>query len=259
MESELIEFTGKIEHVIRTSISNVSGHEWDEDFITLNLLRDLRNALSGIKLVGRDRKSDINWQAYKLKGTYENNFGDIALVVNINYNDGTDLHGAAFLEAKKRDWRKTTFSAMKIPQAKRILKHAPRSQYLLYDYEEITNFLSGSLYSEEMHHYYYRRGGLLPYSEITRAVCVPLNLAVETADKDTLLYRHGLPLSLMLSNRYFQGLDLEFDEISKKVATGFLNKFGLPKFVVKIDITETGVDFGDQNLRVNQSEYVQID
>lgn len=254
-----MEFTGRIEEIIRTSISNLSGHEWDEDFITRNLLNDLRNELRGINLIGKNLKSDINWQAYKLKGNYENNFGDIALVVNISYKDGTSIHGAAFLEAKKRDWRKTTFSAMKTAQAKKILKNAPRSQYLLYDYEEITNFLNGSLYLEEMEHYHYLRGSCIPFSGVTRAVCVPLNLAVATGDKDTLLYRHGLPLSMMLSSRYFQGLDLEFDETSKNIATGFLNKFGLPKFVVKIDIFENGTEAVDQGLSINQSEYDQFD
>ncbi|WP_034764867.1 hypothetical protein [Chrysiogenes arsenatis] len=259
MDSKLFEFTGRLENVIRDSISGVSGHEWDEDFITRNLLRDLRNELSGSRFIGRDRKSSINWQIYKLKGTFENNFGDVALIVNINYQDGTSINGAAFLEAKKRDWRKITFGAMKLPQAKKILKNAPRSQYLLYDYEEITGFLNGSLYLEELSYYYHHRGGNVPFAPVTRAVCVPLNLAVATTSKDTLLYRHSVPFSQMLSNRYFQGLDLEFDDTSKKVATGFLKKFGLPKFIVKIDIAEPGSDGGDNDLRVNPQEYQQID
>lgn len=259
MDYKLVEFTGRLENVIRHSISGVSGHEWDEDFITLNLLRDLRNELSGSRFIGRDKKSGIKWQIYKLKGTFENDFGDIALVVNINYQDGTSINGAAFLEAKKRDWRKTTFGAMKLLQAKKILKNAPRSQYLLYDYEEITSFLNGSLYLEELSYYYHHRGGHVPFAPVTRAVCVPLNLAVATASKDTLLYRHGVPFSQMLSNRYFQGLDLEFDDTSKKVATGFLTRFGLSKFVVKIDIVELGSDGGDNDLRVNSQEYQLID
>ncbi|WP_368485842.1 hypothetical protein ABZP26_17845 [Pseudoalteromonas sp. SD03] len=259
MESDLEELTGQIENTIRNSISGLTGHEWDEDFITLNLLSDLRQDLNGIKLVGKDKKSKVDWQTYKLKGTFENNFGDIALVVNITYKDRTDLHGAAFLEAKKRDWRKTSFGAMKIPQARKILKNAPRSQYLLYDYEDITNFLSGNLYQDELRHYHYRRGYNTPLSAVTRAVCVPLNLALATGYKDTLLYRHGTPLSLQLSNRYFNGLDLEFDETSKKVATGFLDKFGLPKFVIKIDIIENGAEPKENDLRINQSNYGQMD
>ncbi|GAF53820.1 hypothetical protein [Psychrobacter sp. JCM 18900] len=259
MESNLSTLTGRIENTIRSSISGLTGHEWDEDFITLNLLRDLRHEINGICFISEDRKSKIDWQIYKLKGAYENNFGDIALIVNINYKDGTDLHGVAFLEAKKRDWRKTSFSAMKIPQAKRILKNAPRSHYLLYDYEEITNFLSASSYQEELKYYYYHRGSQIPFSAVTRAVCVPLDLALETGNKDTLLYRYGTPLSLQLASRYFNGLDLEFDETSKKVATGFLEKFGLPKYVIKIDIIENGIEPKENQLRVNQSNYSQID
>ena len=45
MDFKLFEFTGRLENVIRDSISGVSGHEWDEDFITRNLLRDIRNEL----------------------------------------------------------------------------------------------------------------------------------------------------------------------------------------------------------------------
>lgn len=259
MSFDIIEFTGWLEHVIRGSIGTVSGHEWDEDFITLNLLRDIRSELSGSRFTGRDSRSSIDWQIYKLKGTFENNYGDIALVVNINYKDGTSINGAAFLEAKKRDWRKTTFSAMNTPQAKRILKNAPRSQYLLYDYEEITNFLNGSLYLEEISPFYHKRRLQVSFAPVTRAVCIPLNLAVATAFKDTILYRHGVPLSQMLSTRYFQGLDLEFDDQAKQIATGFLTKFGLPKYVVKVDISTNEVDGKDQDLRVNQQYYMQLD
>jgi hypothetical protein len=259
MPMELSRLTEQTESIIRESISSVSGHEWDEDFITLNLLRDLRRSLSGAEFIGSDRRSSIKWQPYKLKGTHETNFGDIALVININYKDGTELHGVAFLEAKKRDWRRTSFGSMKIPQAKKILKNAPRSQYLLYDYEEISNFLLGSLYSEELHRHWHRSHTTTAVSTVTRAVCVPINLALATGYQDTLLYRNGLPLSLMLTNRYFQGLDLEFDDTSKGVATGFLNKFGLPKYIVKINITENNSRPGDLDLSVNLNNYTSIE
>jgi hypothetical protein len=256
---KVVELTGRLEETIDNSIKSVSGHEWDEDFITLDLLRNLRRSLTGIQLEGKDCRKNINWQSYKLKGTHETNFGDIALVVNISYKDGTNINGAAFLEAKKRDWRKTTFGAMRVKQARKILKNAPRAHYLLYDYEDITNFLNTSIHLDEMRNYYSIED--LPFSLTprTRVVCVPLNLADSSSIKDTLLYRHGTPLSFMLAYRYFQGLDLEFDEASKQVATGFLKKFSLPKYVVKIDITEEGAELMDDELRINQAEYSQID
>jgi hypothetical protein len=256
---QVVELTGRLEETIDNSIKGITGHEWDEDFITLDLLRNLRRSLSGIQLEGKDCRKNINWQSYKLKGTHETNFGDIALVVNINYKDGTSINGAAFLEAKKRDWRKTTFGAMRVKQARKILKNAPRAQYLLYDYEDITNFLHTSLHIDEMRHYYSRKDLHFSLTPKTRAVCVPLNLADSLKIKDTLLYRHGTPLSFMLACRYFQGLDLEFDEASKQVATGFLKKFGLPKYVIKIDITEGDLEKMDGELKVNHVDYTQID
>jgi hypothetical protein len=259
VSSELYEFTGHLEKIIRNSLSNISQHEWDEDHITYTLIKDLQRGFKGAQYSGHDSRSRIDWETYKLRGSYETNFGDIALVVNINYKDGSSVNGVAFLEAKKRDWRKTTFSAMRVNQAKKIIRNAPRAQYLLYDYEEITNFLNGSLFTEEMESYYYRREIALPFAPITRSVCVPIDLALAKGDKDTLLYRHGLPLSLVLSTRYFQGLDLEFDDKSKEVATGFLNKFGLPKFVVKVDINKSGAEAGESNLNINQAEYFLAD
>ena len=50
-------------------------------------------------------------------------------------------------------------------------------------------------------------------------------------------------------------MDLEFDEISIKVATGFLDKFGLSKYVIKIDIIENGIEPKENQIRVNQENY----
>jgi hypothetical protein len=255
---EVIQLAGRIESTIDIAIKNITGHEWGEDFITLSLIRDIRSSLSRIGLKGKDCRKNINWQPYKLKGTHETNFGDIALVVSINYKDGTSINGAAFLEAKKRDWRKTSFGAMRVAQARKILKNAPRAQYLLYDYEDITSFLSSPIHTEEFSHYARMSHGF-PLTSKTRAVCVPLNLADSSDIKDTLLYRHGTPLSIMLACRYFQGLDLEFDETSKQVATGHLKKFGLPKYIIKIDITDENSKMLEDGLGINQFEYEKIE
>ncbi len=254
MKMEVFELTKHLEERIDSTIKGISIYEWNENFITDRLLSDFRKSLSSIQLEGKDYRKNINWEIYKLSGTCETKFGDIALVVNLSFKDGTSLNGAAFLEAKKRDWRKTTFKAMNIPQLKRIIKHAPRANYLLYDYEDITNFLHGTSFYEERSYY---RSPLLSTPK-TRAVCVPLNLAGATKFKDTLLYRHGTPLSIMLANRYFQGLDLEFDDRAKQIATGYLKKFGLPKYVMKIDIAEGEIE-PSNNKQINLDEYRQIE
>jgi hypothetical protein len=252
---EVLQLTDLLEKTIDSFIKNLTPHEWDEDFITRGLLKHLRSSLSGIKLKGKDYRKNIKWEPYKLTGNPETKFGDIALVVNISYKDGTNINGAAFLEAKIRYREETTFDAMKDTQAKRILTNAPRAQYLLYDYEDITNFLD---IPSEIRFFDYRRSAFVPFIPKTRSVCVPLNLADSSGIEDTLLYRYGTPLSFMLACRYFQGLDLEFDDISKKVATGYLEQFGKPRYILKIDITEEGAEQMGSELTVNQDNYTQI-
>lgn len=257
MNKELVEFTGFLEKRISDSIREISGHHWDEDFITRKLISELTSSLANIDLEGEDSRQHIDWETYKLRGTYETNFGDISIVVNISYKDGTSLSGVAFLEAKRRDWRKTTFSAMNKPQLKRILKNAPRAQYLLYDYEDITGFPNAGIFGREVRRYRMPWGSSI--TERTNSLCVPLNVAAATGFKDTLLYRHGIPFSLMLANRYFQGLDLEFEKEAKEIATGYLKKFGLPKYVMRVNITEYGAEMTDEQLELNFEEYEKLE
>lgn len=257
MAYELVEFTGLLEKRISDSIKSVSGHSWNEDHITLKLLDELNSTLSQVNLEGEDFRRKIEWESYKLRGQYETHFGDVAIVVTISYRDGTSLEGSAFLEAKRRDWRKTTFSAMNKNQLRRILKHAPRAHYLLYDYEDITGFSNAVSFASEIRRYGGFWSGLV--TERTNSICVPLNVADATGFKDTLLYRHGTPFSWMLSNRYFQGLDLEFDPTAKAISKGFLDKFGLPRFIMKVDVTEHGAERKDNDMQVNFQKYEKIE
>lgn len=253
MSTELVAFTGKLDKIINESISSIPMHSWNEDHITYTMLASLNTALSSIVLNGYDFRRRIDWEAYKLRGTYEQYFGDIAILVSINYKDGTNLEGVTFLEAKKRDWRKTTFSAMKTDQCKRILDHAPRAHYLLYDYEDITGFANAVSFGYEANRF--RNYITSTLAEKTNSLCVPLNIAQVTGFKDTLLYRHGTPLSWMLSNRFFVGLDLEFDKTALEVATGFLRKFDLPRYVMKVVVTEEGAESMDDSLKPNPDAF----
>ena len=257
MVYETAELTNEFENIISNSILDNYPYSWDEDTITLNLLRDLRKKLSSIKMEEKETNHNITWQIYKLKGTYETKYGDISLVINKHYKDGTYLEGVAFLEAKRRDTRKTTFSAMNKLQLNRILSNAPHAQYLLYDYENITNFQINSQLFSNAEHYHHRHHYNI-HTQKTNAVCTPMNIAKSTGYKDTLLYKHSTPFSVMLTERYFQGLDLEFDDKSKKVATGFLTKFGLPKFILEIKIRESDERVSDENMPVNKDMYELI-
>ncbi|WP_185696493.1 hypothetical protein [Halomonas sp. YLB-10] len=259
MPHDLLDLTGLLEHTIRTSIKNVGLWDWDEDHITRSLLTRLRSELGRIELLGDDVRSNIHWQAYKLSGTYENRFGDVAILVNIHYKDGEHLEGAAFLEAKRRQRRKTTFDAMRAQQLNKLLKHAPRAHYLLYDYEDITGFQSSPVFFDEVRHFYRRNWPAGSVAPRTSAVCVPLNVAKATGYKDTLLYRYATPLSVMLSCRFFQGLDLEFGSEALQVAAGFLEKFGLPSYILEVEISEAGAEPTKKTDYVNRQRYEPMD
>lgn len=255
---DLVKFTGEIEESISSSISSISVYDWDEDYITRSILGEIRKTLSIAEFKSKDYRKSITWEMYKLRGSYENKFGDICFVVNLFFKDGTKISGVAFLEAKKRTWRKTTFAAMRSDQAKRMLSVAPRAQYLLYDYEDITNFQTGTALMGEVGEYF-RHFNYGPFTAKTNAVCCPLNLAVETKIKDTLLYKHSTPLSLMITGRYFQGLDLEFSKTAKEVATGHLEKFGLPAHIMEVNISDLGVESQGDSLKINQNRYTRIE
>jgi hypothetical protein len=259
MSYDLFDLTGLLEHTIRTTVKNVGIWDWDEDHITRSILTQLRQELGRVELVGDDVRSHLHWEAYKLSGTYENRFGDIAVLVKINYKDGEHLQGAAFLEAKRRQRRKTNFDAMRAKQVNKILKHAPRAQYLLYDYEDITGFQSAPAFLHEIQNFYRRNWQTGSVAPRTSAVCVPLNVAKATGYKDTLLYRYATPLSMMLSCRYFQGLDLEFGKEAIEVACGYLEKFGLPSYVLEVEISEAGAEPKENTASVNRQRYEPMD
>lgn len=236
------------------SIDNISIYNWDEDYITRSMINDIRQLLSNHEVKTRDQRRTINWELYKLSGSHENIFGDICFLVDLTFKDGRTLAGAAFLEAKKKAYNSTRFDAMKHEQAARILEHAPRAQYLLYDHLSITDFVDTGLGLQDMEKYnWFDDFG--PYTARTNATCCPMNLALASGLKDISLYRHSTPLSVMITRRYFEGLDLEFSEEALKIGSGFLAHKGLPRHIMKLDISEIQEENKTDAIAVNSNLY----
>lgn len=181
-----------------------------------------------VEIEGLKREMKINWTAFKLRGKNENKFGDIALLVNIHYHDGDNLEGVAFLEAKKRNKNQTKFGAVKTAQLKRIYKNAPSSMMLLFDYEDITQFIETGIFLE--------RWNWLVLKPCTCSVVVPINTILHVRKKDTTLYKFSIPFSYQLFFRYFQGFDLEFRELPIKIAKGYAAHKGVPTYLVIVSI-----------------------
>jgi hypothetical protein len=85
-----------IHEATHEAIADCRWYDWDEDFITRTILRSLRGIHVTVQPTD-DMPVQIEIRPWKLTGNREATFGDIAILVNISFHDGTCLEGAAFL------------------------------------------------------------------------------------------------------------------------------------------------------------------
>jgi hypothetical protein len=119
------QFLIDVESIIESQVKNSYPRHWDEDAITHSMLREFETLLANVTIT--DLSPDvlkINWQAFKFEGEPHYKFGDIALLVNIKYQDGDTIEGVAFIEAKKKTCLQVKFQSIKKSQLKRIFKNA---------------------------------------------------------------------------------------------------------------------------------------
>jgi hypothetical protein len=203
-------------------------YNWDEDYITQDLLLEYRRRFKNIELKIAKKTIQVKSNAYKLrkKLSAEERFGDIALIVKIQYSDHA-VEGVAFLEAKKRTENSRSFSAIKDEQLTRIYSKAPHAHLLLYDYE--------SIHSDDEYKLQKLRG--IKSSGSLHAVTLPMNIAISSGLKDKKLYKFSHPLSHQILTRYFRGLDLDFQQEALDIAKGYSREIGTPQFLLIVSVT----------------------
>jgi hypothetical protein len=250
----LDEFYLSVERILQNQIKENFPYQWDEDFITLKIIKDFRNSFNQIELSGFRNVLRINWEVYKFTGKSEQAFGDIALLVTLKNRGEEDLTGVAYLEAKKRTKNTTRFDSIKIPQLKRIQKNAPRSMMLLYDYDAITQFCVHKDDTVPLGVDYYNENGWLPY---THSVVVPIDLSLSLGKKNSSLYKYSTPFSYQLCFRYFHGFDLEYNEDNVRMTQKFSTTQVYPKYIMTLNIAKDGLESDFQ--QVNRNFYSVID
>jgi hypothetical protein len=242
-------FREDLDGAINSVIQRILGdnlYNWDEDYITQELLREYRQRFQNIEIRETTKKKIvISSNAYKLRKKLlaEQKFGDIALIVRIQYSDHL-VEGVAFLEAKKRTEKSRAFSAIKDEQLGRIYKNAPHACLLLYDYESIHDSNDYKLQS-----YRARSSGSL------HAVTLPISVAIGSKLKDTKLYRFSHPLSHQILTRYFCGLDLEFNQEALDIAKGYDRNTGSPQFLLVVSVVPSNRRRGDISQFFEQRAY----
>jgi hypothetical protein len=241
----IYEFTYDVEKIIEENVYKNYTYDWDEDFITRSIIKDFRRRFSSVEITDWENKNiRLKWSAYKLTGKPETNYGDIAILINIHNKSGLEIEGVAFIEAKRR--YDSNFDRINLKQIKKLIKNAPHSMMLLYDYQKI------SFASHYPLNFYWGIYQLTPY---TYAVNVPSYIVDQTKNKTVALYGFSVPFSYQLCFRYLRGFDLDLDESAINVAKGITGK-GNAKYLLTIDVIHGDTNYDIQK-NINFSLYTE--
>lgn len=241
MQMNYLDFLSEVERVLANVIQKCSQFSWEENHITYSLIEELTSNLTHIEINGF-RPFQLNWEGRKLTGKIENSFGDIGIFVRIQTRSGHNIQGIGFLEAKRINKVTRRFNEIRKDQLIRLLKNASNSKLLLYDND-------GSM--ETMDNLGLRNLNCCPFNNTTSflmnvfftyCVVVPTNLALTTKIRNTELYEFGIPFSLQLCERYFRGLDLEFDNEKIKEILNFFSENGGLQELLLIGVSYDGTE-----------------
>lgn len=214
-------FCQGIEELINELVEEIFVRDWDEDYITRKFLSQITQKLNGSQISDIENRV-VFLTPFKLTKPVEQKFGDIAIIVNIEYGDGDNIEGIAFLEAKRKYKESRNFDAIKWEQLERIYSNAPHSQLLLYDFRDISEFASTGLVSKKSA----TASNPMTQLPVTKFVTVPINKAIQVKQKNERLYKLSLPISYQLGYRYMNGFDLDFkNDILSKVKGDFQKSY----------------------------------
>ncbi|AXT59248.1 hypothetical protein D1816_02415 [Aquimarina sp. AD10] len=243
---DIINYEIKLEKVISDAINSSYPHSWTEDLITNELLKSIGAFFNKHTFSDNlNRETKIKFSAYKLKGKAETEFGDIAFLTNIRFDNGLEFKGVANFEAKKRikdsfDYQKQS----RKDQYKTICENKPYSQILLYDYEPISQHVKPIYYLDEWRRMYRDDNNR---QLITQCVCFPLYMVSDGKKVNRNHNRIAHTMSEQFCRRIFYGLDLHLEEDINKTIKDFDAK-NHPKFVVDLQITHGNTSIMDDDM-----------
>lgn len=218
-----------IDRILHKEIAQCHPRYWNEDHITLSWLKRLISEWPSFSLAPHPT-TIVRWDAYKMDGSLEQENGDVAFLIDINFDNGNALQGVGFLEAK-RIYDTGRFEALKWAQLRLLSSNSSNHQLLLYDHSPIpTQYSLGACLPCdccpccEDHGQY-----CCESSEFSAAIVMPTLHAIAYEEKGRVLESIGHRLSEQILLRYFRGLDLDFDaDLVKRVLAGAP---GGPKFL----------------------------
>jgi hypothetical protein len=202
--------------------------EWDENHVTFSLMREMRALFPSRTIRYRGFEKTVSWISYKNKGKTETRYGDISLLINIQFTSGEKLTGVAFLEAK-RDSDRGNFDEIRVPQLERIVQNAPYAHLLLYAHSAESLPIKFPDDSDWKSHIW--------ASPVNTAL--PKLRQCEHAENAKIL-RVCLPFSMLLTSRFFWGLDLDYRKESIELAINGLPNLPAPQYLGIVNIFYRG-------------------
>ncbi|WP_334157379.1 hypothetical protein [Oryzomicrobium sp.] len=208
-----------VNKTVNESLLKCYPRDWkDEDHLTRNLLAALRDEHSSVT-IEKDKVSGKNikccWDVYKntMEMGMEQKHGDIGVLVQLIFDSSKVLEGVAFLEAKRiyhnsSDESKSCFAALDEDQLKRYGSNSSFHRTVFYDCQEKSGTHQASSFT-------------LPTSHL---------LVLNKNDRN--VYPYCEYFSYCLTNRYFQGYELDFDEESVDAVKGFLGANGGVRYLI---------------------------
>ncbi|WIX01074.1 hypothetical protein QK899_11025 [Pseudomonas sp. AR5] len=236
---------------VDSTVSNALGkcypRDWkDEDHLTRSLLSALRDEHSNVtiekdKIIGK--KSKCHWDIYKntKEMGIEQKHGDIGVLVQLRFDNTRILEGVAFLEAKRiyhdlSDDSKSKFTALDKKQLERYCANSSFHRTVFYD----------CFQNED--------GG---HSAISLTLPTHHLLAIDKDNRD--VYPYCEYLSYCLTNRYFQGYELDFNPDLVESVKGFLCANGGVKFLIVAQSTlSPDLELNPQLIEINRDIYKRI-
>ncbi|MFN7984141.1 MAG: hypothetical protein U0Q11_20020 [Vicinamibacterales bacterium] len=228
------EYFRLVENSITNVVRTCHPASWDENHITYSLCDELFRNHRCVSVDGFDRPFKIIWDFRKLRLPEESDFGDIGVLVRLTTWASETLEGIGLLEAKRRDLGKSSFSAAKTSQIKRIVSKAPSAQLLLYDYENVSSCMDNWSPTVKAHYYRPEYSEALPF---THCICVPARTALQQGRYTTALHKFGVPLSYQMVGRYFRGFDLETDSKVLAKVKGNAGRNGGPRTLILVGVS----------------------
>ncbi|MHC0522942.1 hypothetical protein [Vibrio harveyi] len=195
---------------IKHCLTNYEIGMWKEDFITAEILKRL-NELPTASIQRESGYKNVSWEAFKFSGKPEYTFGDIAIIVKVEFSNGASLEGVAYIEAKRiyhsKKYEQCSFSSIDWEKLEEYSSPSHAHYVVLYDVDEKSDleFICNTIPTKHLLEIRNNKRDIYPFCE----------------------YFHQL-----MCFRLLMGYGLDFDPQAVINAKGFGTSNSIPKYVL---------------------------